>query len=376
MSAILLFWVIAILILFIYAILIYIIGQGWNSILDFNSAPGKPDVFVSVIIAVRNEESNILSVLDDISEQDYSPETFEVLIVDDHSQDQTAKLVNRKIAARKNMHLLSLPEGKSGKKSAIASGIGQARGELIVTVDADCHIQNRWLSTIATYYEKQGKPDMIIGLVDYFPPDSCTGKLQQFEFLSLIGSGAGAAGAGHPLMCNGANLAYKKESYLLFSDPMTSIVASGDDVFLMLKFKQKGYTIRVLKSTDSIVYTQSPSSMKIFLNQRMRWISKARHYKDPDVIITALVIFITNISLLFSMGVLIAGINCILFPILFILKSLIDFLFMKQILDFFNQKQLLKFLIIIQLLYPFYMLSTGIAGNLFRAAWKGRFIKS
>lgn len=368
------FWVFAILILFTYTVFIYKIGKGWNSIPDFKFATRKPAVSISVIIAVRNEKDTILSVLDDILKQDYSSDFFEVLVVDDHSQDQTEKLVNRKIASRKNMHLLALPEGKYGKKTAIDFGINMAQGKLIVTVDADCHMQKKWLSSIVAFYINQGEPDMIIGLVDYFPSVSFTGKLQRFEFLSLIGSGAGAAGTGHPMMCNGANLAYKKETYMQLYDPLMSKATSGDDVFLMLKFKQKGYLIRVLKSNESIVYTQQPTSFKNFFSQRVRWASKARYYKDPDVIIPALVIFITNIILLLSLGLMIADINFFLFPLLFIVKSLVDFLFMKKVLQFFNHQHLLKFLVIIQLLYPFYMISMGLAGN-FKYTWKERSVK-
>ncbi len=373
MSEYLLFyWIIPVLILTSYVGLIYTFYKGWDNIPEFIPDPDISPVFISVIIAVRNEKENILTILSDIAEQDYPSRYFEVLVVNDHSQDSSEELIIDSIATKENFVLLSLPVGKYGKKEAISLGTDNAKGVLIVTVDADCRVQKQWLSSIASFYRNSGEPDMIIGLVDFIPSGTFFGKLQNFEFLSLIGTGAGAAGARHSIMCNGANLAYKKETYQQLMDPMTKSSVSGDDVFLMLKLKQKGYAIRVIRMKQSIVYTRPASYLRGFISQRSRWISKARHYRDPDIIIAALVVFFTNSLLLYTLILLVSGMSILIFPVVFVLKSLVDLWFMNKILNYFQKRELLKFLFIAQLLYPFYMLSVSVVANIFGYKWKGR----
>ncbi len=55
---------------------------------------------------------------------------------------------------------------------------------------------------------------MIFGPVAYFPEKGLLNRFQSLEFSGLMASGAGAAMAGRPFMCNGANLAYRKEAFL------------------------------------------------------------------------------------------------------------------------------------------------------------------
>ena len=81
-------------------------------------------------------------------------------------------------------------------------------------------------------------------------------------------------------MCNGANLAYEKKA---FNDAGgfegIDNIASGDDMLLMHKI-QKIYPDRIkyLKSADVVVQTQPQETLKDFMNQRIRWASKADKY--------------------------------------------------------------------------------------------------
>jgi glycosyltransferase involved in cell wall biosynthesis len=109
---------------------------------------------VTVLIAARNEEENIQKTITDLLAQDYSKELTEIIIVDDHSTDNTAQIISG--YASQGIKLLQLKTDKplnSYKKKAIAEAIQMSEGELMVATDADCQMGLKWLSSIVAYYE-------------------------------------------------------------------------------------------------------------------------------------------------------------------------------------------------------------------------------
>src|SRR5690606_17909477 len=162
-----------------------------------------------------------------------------------------------------------------GKKAAIRTGLDYAKGDLIVTTDADCQMGANWLAVIEEFYHSQ-KLKMVIGPVALHAGDALFSQMQSIEFASLIGSGAASFKLGIPSMCNGANLAYSKEVFFEvngFEDTMH--LASGDDEFLMHKVVEK-YPEKVsfLKNKEAVVKTNSMPDLNSFFNQRIRWASK------------------------------------------------------------------------------------------------------
>src|ERR1035441_6062701 len=88
---------ISLILLFIYTWLIFFYRKSWLEIKEFKIGQGwksKNPVFISIIIAARNEEENIGHCIKSIIEQTYPSQMFEVIVVDDHSTDSTAAIVN------------------------------------------------------------------------------------------------------------------------------------------------------------------------------------------------------------------------------------------------------------------------------------------
>ena len=173
---------------------------------------------ISVVIAARNEEKNIQSLVESLYQQTYSRQLFQVIIIDDHSTDNTWQILC-------NIHYpdlglttvqLAIPEEerkdiRSFKKMAIAKGIGMARGGLIVTTDADCRFHPDWLLTIASFYEnKQAK--FIAAPVVMEHRKGLPALFQSLDFISLQGITAASVFRRFHSMCNCANLAYEKEA--------------------------------------------------------------------------------------------------------------------------------------------------------------------
>ena len=151
--------------------------------------------FISVIIAARNEEKNIETCLNSVLSQQYPPDRFEVIVIDDHSTDATFSVVRRLQNHYQNLKLLSANEKTHGKISALEKGIEEAKGELIVTTDADCVVHPLWLATFISHYDDTTA--MIAGPV--LIENKGLSFVQQFDRLELLGLvtvAAGLIGAG------------------------------------------------------------------------------------------------------------------------------------------------------------------------------------
>ena len=115
-----------------------------------------PRVKVSVIVPARNEALVIEHCLLSLMHQNYPDDLLEIIIVDDHSEDDTAAIVNK--CASGKLRLISLhnylKEGDiiAHKKKAIEIGIAESSGDVIITTDADCIAGKDWISTIVNFY--------------------------------------------------------------------------------------------------------------------------------------------------------------------------------------------------------------------------------
>lgn len=362
-----------------YGLLITAITVGWWRLKVFKKDDSTPSVKVSVIVAVRNEAMNIDVLLKSLLSQDYPSHRLEIIIVDDHSADSTALLVNDFISQNKgteNVRLIRLSDKELyGKKSAIDQGIKAAKGELIVITDADCTSGPSWISTLASYYAKHN-PHMILAPVCMTNNGSFFDKLKSLEFTSLISSAAGSSSAGFPILANGANMAFTHQAYKScggFSGNMQ--YHSGDDIFLMMSIKKKfgAKTIRFLRSEQAIVNTPATPGFIAFIHQRLRWVSKSRGYTDPALISSSILVFLTNAWLVFTAFAAIVSAGYLqLFLILFSLKMLIDFPLMLGYSRFQRSMSLLWVFPLMEILNAVYTLLIGIAGNLVKYEWKGR----
>ncbi len=355
-----------IFVLYIFQIILYIIGFSKikNYELDsiFKNIDNKK--YLSVIIPFRNEENNLIPLLKSLSQQSLNSDFFEVIFVNDCSIDNSEDVLLSSISKIENYKYLKTNKLSSGKKNALKLGVRESETELIVTTDADCIHNKKWLETILTYY-LENTPKMIIAPV-IMKGKSFFENLQAKEFFSLIASTAGAAGIKRPIMCNGANLIYEKKVYNEFENALKFEEVSGDDVFLMHNIKSRYCNdIHYLKSKNAITYTFAEKSIKSFFKQRFRWASKSNSYKDFDTIFVSLLVFITNfilgtliISVFFNKDLyLIAG-------VLFGTKFLIDFVFLAFVSNFFKQNKNLVFFPVLSLIYPFYIVFT-VLGSLF-----------
>ena len=364
--------IICILLFVPYALLIFYYWLSWKAIPGYVPPDKLPETKISVIIPARNEEDNIGNLLQALQAQTYARDSFDVIVIDDHSTDKTAKIVKQ----FPNVKLLQLNGNtiNSYKKKAIETGVAAATGELIVTTDADCIPPARWLETIASFYSDQ-KPVFIVSPVVFDCNSSLLQIFQAMDFMVLQGITGAAVYKKKLSMCNGANLAYERNAFDMVNG-FSGIdhIASGDDMLLMHKIaKQYPGRVHYLKSKDIIVSTRPMKTWKDFFNQRIRWASKARNYDDKRIFGVLLLVYVFNLS--FPV-LLVAG--CwsyyywIYFLGLWIAKTIIELPFFISLAGFFNKQWAIKFFFFFQPLHIFYTIMAGLLGQFGKYEWKGR----
>jgi len=359
--------------------LIIFFSYGWFSNKSPLRSQEKPHTRVSVIIPFRNEAANMEILLKSLSEQNFPAELWEVLLVDDHSTDQSQAITEEFIVNNgiKNFRVLALSEADGfSKKAALKKGIETSGGKLVVTTDADCIFNKNWLSALVGFYE-QKKCRLISAPIVSDDSKGFFSKLYSFEFLSLVASGAGAMSANQAFLANGANLCFERSLYdELNGYEAHSHYASGDDVFFLLeakKYIKNKNEICFLKDPESIVTTKGPGSLKEFMNQRIRWASKSTGYKDFFAKFTAIIVFVFNFTI---PALLICSFFdyrlALISAILFVLKLAVDLPLMAAAARFAGKAKLGYYYFPLQLLYPLYIIAVAMLSLFMKFEWRGR----
>ncbi len=368
-------WILSIsfLITLFYFILILSFYSGWKKLKIIPPLAAQPLINISIIIPFRNESENIQKNFKALIKQNYPVSHFEVIYVNDHSEDNTCDILLQLMKNSLNIKLLHLSSPLSGKKAALMEGAKMAKGELFLFTDADCYPVKNWIRTMAGFYQAY-KPVMISGPVLIMENKSFFSKFQALEFLSLVGSGAGSFGIKNPILCNAANMGFRRDIYLQYMNEMKKEIFSGDDIFMLLSLK-KIYASEMffLKSIDGLVYTDPLSTLKDFFSQRIRWASKSKFYNDWLIILTAISVFGINFLILLLILLFAAGRNLLL-TIIFVIfsKTIIDYIFLRSLNKFFYKKDFSLVFILSEVLYLPYSLMIAIAGSFIIPCWKGR----
>ena len=335
--------------------------------------------FISVIIPFRNEEENILNNLKSIEAQDYLKDKFEVVYVNDSSEDQSIEILKKNILSS-NIKVLSVPKDFSPsahKKRAIRFGIENSKGEIIVTTDADCIYNSEWLSSLINNFDQQTA--FISGPVEFIKSKYLFGQIQKLEFAGLVLTGAGLIGSGIPTICNAANIAYRKKVFKRvggFKDQME--LTSGDDELLMQKIaKDTYYRVKFSIDQKTIVSTPANKSISEFYQQRKRWASKGLFYRDKTLVFKLILIYLFFLGLTaqLALAIFYNWIYLISFSLSFLLKMVIEFKILSQGKKLLFKNLSLKFFIISELIHIPYITIAGLVGSFGNYFWKERKIK-
>ncbi|MFQ5753300.1 MAG: glycosyltransferase [bacterium] len=340
--------------------------------------PGKnlAQYKVSIILAARNEEKNIAKCLNAILQQKYPKSKLEIIVIDDRSEDSTATIVKKMANSHHQIKLLQIRDISpylAPKKRAIDSGIRQAKGEIIVTTDADCQPGPNWISELVKYFEPT------VGLVAGFNPyktgNSKSSLFQQMlalDYFAMACVAAASAGLKYPLSCSGGNLAYRKALYLQYGGfrNIGKLVSGDDDLFLEQVRENTNWKVRYAIHPETFVPTAPPTNLKAFWHQRLRYASKGRHYRLSTTLSLSAVYFL---NFLLVSGLFISLFKIQIFWIwllVFLFKWLFEFAFLKKGQQVFNCKFNLVNFILTAILHPIYIALVGLMAQISTFQWK------
>lgn len=363
-----------------YLLLMLLFQLGWQLTPDISVSDNADLPSVSIIIPARNEAENIGDCLRAIEGQNYPKELLEVIVVDDHSEDQTAEIATA-FAGVTVLHLKDLMRMEKGmvayKKMALSAGIAHSKGTLILTTDADCVAGENWIRSMALY-QRQTKAGMIAGPVVFEKKSGMLSTFQSLDFMTMQGITAAVLRFRLGSMANGANLLFTRAAFEAVKGyEGATHLASGDDYLLMNKLRQQNKdSLYYLKSRAAIVTTAPQPDLNAFFQQRVRWASKSGKYKDAGVTAMLLLVYLLNLSLLllFSFGFWQVTAWQVLWKIL-LLKIVAELILLMPVAGFFKRRSLLLWFPWLQPLHILYVVSAGFFGMLGSYSWKGRKVK-
>jgi len=364
-----------VLLLFLsYYLLVVFLLTGWRRAM----LPGKRSSeirYLSVVVPLRNEEEHCHQVLTSLAEQNYPKDKVEFILVNDHSTDETEKVLKQWMESNLDgsFRVLSLEEGQKGKKAAINEAIKKAKGEIIVTSDADCQFHSNWLLSISQSFSRETQ--LVVGPVRLTEKGHFFSALQSMEFASLIGVGASTLAWGWPTMCNGANLAYRKRAF----DEVNGFsgndhIASGDDEFLLRKIKQRYPDgVRFNNSSGSIVTAKPSDSIRSFIQQRIRWAGKWRNHGFGLSAVLAVYIFIFYCSVIALLPLTMYTIISLQDTILLLSgKMFFEAVWIHRITKFLKISFSPISFLVLQFVFPLYVIFFALTANFLRTEWKDR----
>ena len=359
------------IILFIYVVLISWLIFGFTKKKLLENKELLPKTKFTIVVPFRNEAENLPKLLHSISLLEYPKNMFEVILVDDDSEEEF-KITNYgfQINCVENNR-----KSNSPKKDAIETAIEIAKNDWIITTDADCVVQKKWLYTLDNYIQSENKK-MVAAGVCYLPATGFLHAFQTLDFLSLQGATIGSFGIQKPFMCNGANFAYQKDFFkFLKGFEGNENIASGDDVFLLQKVialqpKNVGFCM----SRQAVVATKSVGNWKELFFQRVRWAAKSSGYHSVFGKILALSVFATNLFWVLGFGFWLAGyLNQNYFMFFVALKFLVDFVLLFKTASFFQSK--LHYVLACSFIYPFFSSAVAFYSLFGKYTWKERVFK-
>jgi cellulose synthase/poly-beta-1,6-N-acetylglucosamine synthase-like glycosyltransferase len=366
----------SVLLLLCYSAIILFFLKGWLALKTGVQMQKDFKTTVTVLIPVRNEAKHIATLLKSLQAQHYPISLFKIILIDDHSTDQTASIAAS--LELQNLQIINLALENpinSYKKKAISTAIAYCDSELIITTDGDCNMGPDWISSIVSLYEQENC-QLISAPVAYHQEKNMAEKMQTVEFELLIAAGAACIQNKFPNTCNGANLAYSRSVFHEVGGfKGIDDVASGDDELLLHKiFRHYPNGLRFLKDERAIVYTEAKANLSGFFQQRKRWASKSVKYADKRMVALVSTIYLFNLMLFVQLGlVCFASAKPLALLLMIGVKLLLDGSLIYQSLRFFNKRKFILLLPFVEFFYMIYILIIGIIANIGGAyEWKGR----
>lgn len=358
----------------LYALLIVWLGLG---VFRHKSFPTKSQFEkISVIVAGKNEAVHLPNLLDRLLNQSYPENQYEVIFINDLSDDSTDQIVKSYLKypyftyLKVSDHLDQYPDQMiKGKKRALTIGIEKAQYEWLAFTDADCLPSLNWLNEINRHCSE--KTDFIAGYSPLvFPVQNLITKLKNIERTSIFAVTAGSFGRKTALTCTARNMIYRKSFWKLANGyDGISLISSGDDDLMLLKMRKMIRNYNFMFSQDSIVPAVEDKNLLHQINQETRRASKFKLY---PLYIKALTLFIFTFYLLYSLNFINSLIHrdFTIFLNTTIIKLCSEIFIITSFLHKIKDLRQLKYLPLAEIIYIPYFILFALKGTFGKYQWK------
>ncbi|MCG2643620.1 glycosyltransferase [Bradyrhizobium sp. GCM10023182] len=227
-------------------------------------APPAADATVSVIIPTFNGGSGLEPTIASLHRQTLRP--FEIIVIDDGSTDQTRAVAER-ARALGLVDMVICHGTRCGRSPAINAGARFARGDLILTVDADTVFEPHAVAQLAAAFHDTRVAGASGNIALGNEADSLWTGLQSVEYLMSISAGRSILDVAGAIAClSGACAMYRRDVFLRQGG---LDVGPGEDLEFSLRLRRLDYLIRFVP--DAWAETDGPASGIGLLRQRARW---------------------------------------------------------------------------------------------------------
>ncbi len=326
--------------------------------------------FVSVILPARNEEDKIELCINNIMLSDYPADEFEVIAVNDRSDDKTGEILDALAVKFKNLKIIhinnDIDKGNlKGKPGALHIGIQSSLGEIVMMTDADCEVNHKWISSIAQKFD-----DSKIGLVPSFtlikgskPFD----KIQAVEWLYMHTMASAGVGLDNPLGCYGNNLSIRRSVYDELGGYPNIRFSVTEDLALLKAVFKAGHKVNYVCDYDSTVSTLPCTTISEYISQHKRWA-----VGGLDLGYNAVFFVVTSLSIWLGLVVAVIAMNPLWILAVLFTRFIGDYIVIKPVMNILRQNHLsswipaeIAFYMLIELIVPPLLIDS-------RIVWKGQ----
>lgn len=356
------------IIIYVLIYLFVLLKIGSDAFNKLNSKDNANDKLLhfSIIVAAKNEESNISKLISTLKKLNYPEDNYEVIIVDDNSNDDTFHLAQKLTNGIENFTIISAINKKyDGKRGALDFGISHAKHPNIAITDSDCLPETNWILYLSQKFS--ASCDFVFGIAPFYQTNKLVNKVSCYENFRNSMLAISAANFGVAYTASARNFGFNKDAFEKIGGYQnTTETISGDDDLLLREAVKKCLKVCTLTSPGSYVYSETKRTFKEYFSQRARHTQSSFHYLFKQKLFLALW-HLMNLVFVFSPAFMF--INKI-FILPFLIKILLDAATAVTYQRKFGYRFLIFEVIYLQLIYEIFLIVHFIKAKLGKIEWK------
>ncbi len=324
------------------------------------------DVKISIVVSAKNETANIESLVNSLSKLDYPKDNFEVIIIDDHSNDNTLEIVKGLIKEHDNISIHpNENEPSLAKKGALTFGIAKAKFSFIMITDADCRPEPGWLKSFSKKFT-QGF-DFVFGIAPFYSDKSFIGNYSGFENLRSSILTFSLANLGYPYSAAARSFGFSKKAFKKIEGYKNTLeTLSGDDDLLLREAIINKMKIEFVTDKEAFVFSSSKKTLEDYSSQKARHTKTSFHYLLHQKIILGFW-HLLNLALFFSP--ILVFVN-IFFVVPFVIKIICDEIIVLSFQKKFGYNFKIGKIILMQIVYEAFIIINFFNALFRKDKWK------